>query len=44
MNDEIKKHLKAKFIKPIGYVQWLVNIVHVIKKNGKLLVCVVLEI
>ena len=37
---EIKKLLKAKFIIPIRYVQWLANIVPVLKKNGKLRVCV----
>ena len=40
VKDEIGKLLKAKFIKPIRYVQWLTNIVLVIKKNGKLRVCV----
>ena len=40
VNEEIEKLLKAKFIIPIRYVQWLANIVHVIKKNGKLRVCV----
>ena len=32
--------MKAKFIKPTRYVQWLANIVPVMKKNGKLRVCV----
>ena len=32
--------MKAKFIRPTGYVQWLTNIVHVMKKNGKLRVYV----
>ena len=40
VKEEIEKLLKAKFIRPIGYVQWLANIVHVLKKNGKLRVCV----
>ena len=40
VNEEIKKLLKAKFIKPTRYVQWLENIFHVMKKNGKLRVCV----
>ena len=38
--EEIEKLLKAKFIKPTRYVQWLTNIVPVMKKNGKLRVCV----
>ena len=37
---EIKKLLKAKFIRSTRYVQWLENIVLVMKKNGKLWVCV----
>ena len=32
--------MKAKFIKPTRYVQWLANIVPVMKKNGKLRVCI----
>ena len=37
---EIEKILKAKFIIPTRYVQWLANIVPMMKKNGKLRVCV----
>ena len=40
VKEEIQKLLKAKFIRPTRYVQWLANIVHVMKKNGKLQVCV----
>ena len=40
INKEIEKILKAKFIRPTRYVQWLANIVAVMKKNGKLQVCV----
>ena len=40
VKEEIEKLLKAKFIRPSRYVQWLANIVPVIKKNGKLRVCV----
>ena len=40
VNEEIEKLLKAKFIKPTSYVQWLANIVPMIKKNRKLRVCV----
>ena len=32
--------MKAKFIRPIKYVQWLANIFPMMKKNGKLRVCV----
>ena len=40
MKEDIEKLLKAKFIRPTRYVQWLANIVPVMKKNGKLRVCV----
>ena len=40
VKEEIEKILKAKFIKPTRYVQWLENIVPVMKKNRKLRVCV----
>ena len=40
MKEEIKKLMKAKFIRPTRYVQWLANIVSPMKKNGKILVCV----
>ena len=40
VKEEIEKLLKAKFIRPTRYVQWLANIVHVMKKNGKLRFCV----
>ena len=40
MKDEIEKLLKAKFIRPTRYVQWLANIVYVMKKNGKIQVLV----
>ena len=32
--------MKSKFIKTARYVDWLANIVHVIKKNGTLRVCI----
>ena len=40
VKEEIEKLLKAKFIIPTRYVQWLAHIVPVMKKNGKLRVCV----
>ena len=40
MKEEIEKLLKAKFIRPTRYVQWLVNTVPMMKKNEKLRVCV----
>ena len=38
--DEIEKLLKASFIKPAKYAEWLSNIVPIMKKNGKLRVCI----
>ncbi|XP_075478796.1 uncharacterized protein LOC142519646 [Primulina tabacum] len=40
VKEEIEKLLKAKFIRPVRYTKWLANIVHVMKKNGKLQVCI----
>ena len=40
VKEEIENILKAKFIRPTRYVQWLANIIPVMKKNEKLLVCV----
>ena len=40
VKEEIEKLLKVEFIIPTRYVQWLANIVPVMKKNGKLRVCV----
>ena len=36
VKEEIKKLLKAKFIRPTRYMQWLENIMPVMKKNRKL--------
>ena len=40
VKEEIEKLVKAKFIRPTTYVQWLANIVPLMKNNGKLRVCV----
>ena len=40
VKKEIEKLSKAKFIKLTRYVQWLANIVPMMKKNGKLRVCI----
>jgi len=32
VKEEISKLLKAKFIRPVKYVEWVANIVPVIKK------------
>ena len=36
VKKEIEKLLKAKFIRPIRYVQWLANILPVMKGMGNL--------
>ncbi|XP_075496384.1 uncharacterized protein LOC142533477 [Primulina tabacum] len=40
VKEEVEKLLKAKFIKPIRYTEWLSNIVPVMKKNGKVRICI----
>lgn len=37
---KIKRLLKAKFIRTTRYVNWISNIVLMIKKNGKMHVCI----
>ena len=38
--EEIERLLGAGFIRTTRYVEWLSNIVLVLKKNGKLRVCI----
>ena len=40
IKEEVERLLKAKFIRTARYVQWMSNIELVMKKNGKLRVCV----
>ncbi|KAL1318352.1 hypothetical protein AAHE18_15G200100 [Arachis hypogaea] len=40
IKEEIERLLKAKFIRTTRYVNWISNIVPVMKKNGKLRVCI----
>ncbi|XP_015932972.1 uncharacterized protein LOC107459263 [Arachis duranensis] len=40
IKEEIERLLKAKFIRTARYVNWISNIVPVMKKNGKLRVCI----
>ncbi|XP_073290991.1 uncharacterized protein [Primulina huaijiensis] len=40
VKEEVEKLLKAKFIKPIRYTEWLSNIGPVMKKNGKVRICI----
>ena len=37
---KIERPLKAKFIRTTGYVDWISNIVPMIKNNGKMCVCI----
>ena len=40
IKEEIAKLLVAGFIQPVKYVEWTANIVPVIKKNGKIRICI----
>ncbi|GKV11349.1 hypothetical protein SLEP1_g22613 [Rubroshorea leprosula] len=40
VKEEIERLLKVGFIKTSRYVEWLSNVVFVVKKNGKLRICV----
>lgn len=40
IKKEIERLLKAYFIRTVSYVEWLSNIMPVLKKNGKLRVCI----
>ncbi|KAL0404445.1 UNVERIFIED_CONTAM: hypothetical protein Sradi_2085300 [Sesamum radiatum] len=35
IQDKVDKLLKAKYIRPVEYLEWLVNVVLVPKPNGK---------
>ena len=40
VKKEIKRLLKADFIRTARYIKWLSNVVPIVKKNGKLRVCI----
>ena len=40
IKEEITKLLEAGFIQPVKYAEWIANIVLVIKKNGKIMICI----
>ncbi|XP_057428486.1 uncharacterized protein LOC130721914 [Lotus japonicus] len=40
IKEEIERLLRCKFIRAARYVEWLANVVPVIKKNGKMRVCI----
>ena len=40
IKQELEHLLRVGFIRPTRYVEWMSNIVSVIKKNGKVRVCI----
>ena len=40
IKEEVKKQLKVGFIKPMHQVEWMVNVVPIHKKDGKVRMCV----
>lgn len=40
VKEEVERLLKVGFICPTRYAQWLSSIVLVVKKNGKLRICI----
>lgn len=40
VKEEVERLLKAGLIRPVRYVEWLSNIVLVVKKNTKIWVCI----
>ncbi|XP_058180182.1 uncharacterized protein LOC131298724 [Rhododendron vialii] len=40
VKKEMERLFEAKFIRPVKYVEWVSNVVPVLKKNGKVRVCV----
>ena len=40
VKEEIKKHIKARFLEVVEYPEWLANIVPVPKKDGRVRMCV----
>ena len=40
VKEEVERLLKVGFIRTARYVEWIFNIVPVIKKNGKLRICI----
>ena len=40
VKEEIERLVASNFIRPARYVEWLSNIISVMKKNGKLRICV----
>ena len=40
VKEEVTNQLKVRFINPINEAEWIANVVHVPKKDGKVRMCV----
>ena len=40
IKEEVEKQLKAGFLTMIAYSDWVTNIVHMLKKDGKVRMCI----
>ena len=40
IKEEVTKQLKVGFIKPVHQAEWIANVVPVLKKDGKVRMCV----
>jgi hypothetical protein len=40
VKKEVERLIEVNFIRPCRYAEWISNIVHVYKKNGKMKVCI----
>ncbi len=40
VRDEVKKHYYARFLEVVKYPDWVANVVLVMKKDGRVRVCV----
>ena len=40
VKEDIEKHIKAKFLKVVDYLEWLANIVPVPKKDERVRICI----
>ena len=40
VKEDIEKHIKAKFLEVVDYLEWLANVVPVPKKNETVRICI----
>ena len=40
IKEEVTKQLKVRFIKPVNQAEWIANVVLVLKKDGRVRICV----